>query len=156
IRRRRPFGLIAQIVLSFVLLLIAASVIETLQRLQATDPGFAVSGRIYASIYFPSATTPEAGRTLYARALERLRVLPGILSASQTDTLPLMPSGSECVSLSGGPHLHVSTSAIEPGYFHTMGIRMVAGRDFTSIDLPRESSTVVVTESLAKRLWPDA
>jgi hypothetical protein len=49
----------------------------------------------------------------------------------------------------------VSTGAIEPGYFHTMGIRMTAGRDFTSVDLPRESSTIVVTESLAKRLWPD-
>jgi len=57
--------------------------------------------------------------------------------------------------LSGGPQLHVSTSAIEPGYFHTMGIRMVAGRDFAPIDLPRESSTIVVTESLAKRLWPN-
>ncbi len=37
-----------------------------------------------------------------------------------------------------------------------MGIGMIAGRDFTSIDLPRESSTIVITESLAKRLWPNA
>lgn len=155
IRRRRPFGLVAQVVLSFVLLLIAGGVIETLRRLQVTDPGFAVSGRLYAYIYFPSASTPETGRQLYAQALERLRALPGVLSASQTDALPLMPSGSDCVSLSGGPQLHVSTSAIDPGYFHTMGIRMIAGRDFTSIDLPRESSTIVVTESLAKRLWPN-
>ena len=60
IRRRRPFGLVAQVVLSFVLLLIAGSVIETLRRLQVTDPGFAVSGRLYAYIYFPSAPTPES------------------------------------------------------------------------------------------------
>jgi predicted permease len=155
VRRRRPFGLVAQVVLSFVLLLIAGSVIETLLRLQVTDPGFAVSGRLYAYIYFPSASTPETGRQLYAQALDRLRALPGVLSASQTDALPLMPSGTDCLSLSGGPQLHVSTSAIEPGYFHTMGIRMVAGRDFAPIDLPRESSTIVVTESLAKRLWPN-
>jgi predicted permease len=155
IRRRRPFGLVAQVVLSFVLLLIAGSVIETLRRLEVIDPGFAVSGRLYAYIYFPSASTPETGRQLYAQALDRLRALPGVLSASQTDALPLMPSGTDCVSLSGGPQLHVSTSAIEPGYFHTMGIRMIAGRDFTSIDLPRESSTIVVTDSLAKRLWPN-
>ena len=155
VRRRRPFGLVAQVVLSFVLLLIAGSVIETLLRLQVTDPGFAVSGRLYAYIYFPSTSTPETGRQLYAQALDRLRALPGVLSASQTDALPLMPSGTDCVSLSGSPQLHVSTSAIEPGYFHTMGIRMVAGRDFAPIDLPRESSTIVVTESLAKRLWPN-
>jgi putative ABC transport system permease protein len=154
-RRRRPFGLVAQVVLSFVLLLIAGSVIETLRRLQVTDPGFAISGRLYAYIYFPSASTPETGRKLYAQALDRLRALPGVLSASQTSALPLMPSGTDCVSLSGGPQLHVSTNAIDLGYFHTMGIAMIAGRDFTSIDLPRESSTLVITDSLAKRLWPN-
>jgi len=155
IGRRRPFGLVAQVVLSFVLLLIAGSVIETLRRLQVTDPGFAISGRLYAYIYFPSASTPETGRELYARALDRLRALPGVLSASQTSALPLMPSGTDCVSLSGGPQLHVSTSAIDQGYFQTMGIGMIAGRDFTSIDRPRESSTIVITNSLAKRLWPN-
>jgi putative ABC transport system permease protein len=154
-RRRRPFGLLAQVVLSFVLLLIAGGVIEALGRLQVTDPGFAVSGRLYAYIYFPSAPTPEVGRELYARALERLRALPGVMSASQTSALPLMPSGTDCARSSGGSQLHVSTSAVDLGYFQTMGIGVIAGRDFTSIDLPRESSTVVITESLAKRLWPD-
>ncbi len=154
-RRRRPFGLVAQVVLSFVLLLIAGGVIETLRRLQVTDPGFAINKRLYAYIYAPSASTPETGLKLYAQALDRLRALPGVLSASQTSALPLMPSGSDCVALSGGPQLHVSTNAIDPGYFHTMGIGMIAGRDFTSIDLPRESFTIVITESLAKRLWPN-
>jgi macrolide transport system ATP-binding/permease protein len=156
IRRRRPFGLVAQVVLSFVLLLVAGSVIETLRRLHVTDPGFAISGRLYAYIYFPSASTPETGRKLYTQALDRLRALPGVLSASQTSALPLMPSGTDCASLSGGPKLQVSTNAIDLGYFHTMGIGLIAGRDFTSIDLPRESSTIVITESLAKRLWPNA
>jgi macrolide transport system ATP-binding/permease protein len=156
IRRRRPFGLVAQVVLSFVLLLIAGSVIETLGRLQVTDPGFAISGRLYAYIYFPSASTPETGVTLYALALDRLRALPGVLSASQTSALPLMPSGSDCASLSGGPQLQVSTNEVDLGYFRTMGIEMIAGRDFTALDLPRESSTIVVTESLAKQLWPNA
>jgi len=155
VRRRRPFGLVAQIVLSFVLLLIAASVIETLQRLQITDPGFAVRGRLYAYIYFPAAPTSEARLQLYAQALDRLRALPGVLSASQTAALPLMPSGSVCASLSGGPELRASIGEIDPGYFHTMGITMIAGRDFTSLDEPRESSTIIVTDSFAKRFWPN-
>ena len=153
IRHRRPFGLVAQVTLSFVLLLIAGSVIASLRRLQVTDPGFAVSGRLYAYIYFPSASTPGSRRELYAQALDRLRALPGVLNASQTSALPLMPSGTDCASVSGGPQLHVSTSAIDRGYFQTMGIGMIAGRDFTSIDLPRESSTIIITESLARRLW---
>jgi macrolide transport system ATP-binding/permease protein len=155
VRRRRPFGLVAQVALSFVLLLIAGNVIETLLRLQVTDPGFAVSGRLYAYIYFPAPSTPEAGRQLYSTTLDRLRALPGVLSASQTSALPLMPSGTDCVSLAGGPQLHASTSDVDLGYFHTVGIGMTAGRDFTSIDLPRDASTIVITESLAKRLWPD-
>jgi putative ABC transport system permease protein len=155
IGRRRPFGLVAQVMLSFVLLLIAGSVITSLRQLQVTDPGFTVSGRLYAYIYFPSAATPEIRRRLYAQVLDRLRALPGVMNASQTEALPLMPSGTDCASLSGGPQLHVSTSAIDQAYFQTMGIGMIAGRDFTSIDLPRESSTIIITESLAKRLWPN-
>src|SRR4029079_16345518 len=106
ITRRRPFGLVAQVVLSFVLLLVAGSVITSLRRLQVTDPGFTVTGRLYASIYFPSAATAEKRREVYARALDRLRALPGVLNASQTSALPLMPSGTDCVSVSGGPDLH--------------------------------------------------
>jgi len=151
---RRPTGLVAQVVLSFVLLLIAATVVDTLRRLQVTDPGFAVSGRLYAYIYFPSAPTPEAGRQLYAQTLERLRALPGVMSASQTSALPLMPSGTDCVTATASARLQVSTSAVEPGYFRTMGIAMMAGRDFTVLDQRRDASTIVVTDSLARRLWP--
>jgi len=153
VKRRRPFGLIAQVVLSFVLLLVAASVIETVRRLQITDPGFAINGRLYAYIYAPSAPSPDAGRQLYADALDRLRALPGVVSASQTSVLPLMPSGSDCVSLPGGSPLRASTNDVDLEYFHTMGIGLIAGRDFAPADLPRESSTIVITDSLAKRLW---
>jgi putative ABC transport system permease protein len=155
VTRRRPVGLVAQVVLSFVLLLIAATVVDTLRRLQVTDPGFAVSGRLYAYIFFPSAATPEAGRQLYAQTLERLRALPGVVSASQTSALPLMPSGTDCVTATAGARLQVSTSAVEPGYFRTMDIRMIAGRDFTTVDQRPDASTLVVTDSLAKRLWSD-
>lgn len=154
-KRRHPFGPVAQVMLSFVLLLTAGSVIEALQRLQVADPGFALTGRLYAYIYFPAAPTPERRLDLYTQALDRLRALPGVLSASQTSALPLMPSGADCASLSGGPQLRASTVEIDRGYFHTMGIGMMAGREFTSIDERRESSTIIITESLAKRLWPN-
>lgn len=156
VKRRRPVGLIAQVVLSFVLLLVAGSVIETVRRLQATDPGFAINGRLYAYIYAPSAPSPDAGRQLYADVIDRLRALPGILSASQTSVLPLMPSGSDCVAVAGGSQLRASTNDVDLGYFKTMGIGLIAGRDFSTVDLPREASTIVVTDSLAKRLWTNA
>jgi predicted permease len=156
VKHRRPFGLLAQVVLSFVLLLVAGSAIETLRRLQDTDPGFTVGGRLYAYVYSPTAPTHESRHQLYAQALERLRSLPGVLHASQASALPLMPSGTDCVSLPGGPQLRASTSAIDPGYFHTMGIGMIAGRDFTSIDMARDASTIIISQSLANRLWRGA
>jgi hypothetical protein len=66
-----------------------------------------------------------------------------------------MPSGSECVSLSGGPELRAANGEIDRGYFHTMGISMLAGHEFTSLDERRESSTIIITDSFAKRLWPN-
>ena len=72
VKRRRPLGLVAQVALSFVLLMIAGSVIDTFRRLQVTDPGFAETGRLYAYIFFPSPPTPEARRpAFYAQALAR-------------------------------------------------------------------------------------
>ena len=155
-RWRRPFGLVAQVMLSFALIVMAGTVIASLRQLQVTDPGFSVRGRLYAYIYFPSAPTPEIGRQLYAETLEHLRAMPGVVTASQTSTLPLMPSGTECASRAAGPRANVSTSAVGDGYFQTMGIRMIAGRDFASVDLTGTSSSIIITDSLAKRLFPIA
>lgn len=153
--RRRPFGLVAQVMLSLVLLLVAGSAVASLRQLQATDPGFTVAGRLYAYLFFPSAPTAEARHVLYTQALERLRALPGVVNVSQTSVLPLMPSGSECASVPGGPSVRASVNEIDEGYFQTMGIGMIAGRDFSSMDAPRESTTIIITKALAARFWPN-
>jgi len=90
---------------------------------------------------------------LYTQALDRLRALPGVRLAALTSSLPLIPAGSDCVSLSPDSPLHVTTSAVNPAYFETMGIQRVAGRSFVASDQTRD--TAVVTESLARRLWPE-
>jgi putative ABC transport system permease protein len=153
--RRRPLGLVAQVVMSLALLFVAGSVLEALLRLQATDPGFAVAGRLYAYTFIPTPPfTPDTGREFYSRAIERLRTLPGVRRAALTDWLPLMPAGSDCASLASGPRIPITTSAVDIGYFDTMRIDVVAGRDFAADDLSRGASTVLVTESLVRRLWP--
>lgn len=151
---RRPFGLVAQVVMSFLLLLIAGSVIEAFQRLQSTDPGFARDGRLYAYVYFPAVSAPEARLRLYDQTIERLKTLPGVVSVSQSSTLPLMPAATDCVSLFAGPQLRASTNDVDIDYFQTMGIGMVAGREFVPADETQGASTVIVTSSLAERLWP--
>lgn len=156
-RRRRPWGLVAQVVMSLALLFVAGSFLQAVRQLQATDPGFDVDGRIYAYTSLPSPNlTAESRRELYSQALEQLRALPGIQSAALAFSLPLMPTGSDCTSLPDGPQIPMTTSAVDTGYFHTMGIQLVAGRDFAAQGPAADGmSSVVVNESLARRLWPD-
>jgi putative ABC transport system permease protein len=152
--RRRPVGLVAQVVMSLVLLFIGASFVAELLRLHATYPGFAVAGRLYAYTFLPSPPfTPDARPEMYAHALDRLRALPGVRTATITSSLPLIPAGSECASLSADAPVRVTTSAVDPAYFETMGIERVAGRSFAPSD--QNADTAVVTETLARRLWPD-
>ena len=154
--RRRPFGLVAQVVMSFVLLLIAGSFLEALLRMQATDPGFEVDDRLYAFAFVPSPPfTPATGHEFYVQALERLKDVPGVRRVALSSSLPLMPSGSDCVSLSGGPRITVTSGAVDSGYFETMGIGLVVGRTFATGHVLSDASSVVVNESLAARLWPD-
>ena len=155
--RRRPVGLVVQVVMSLVLLFVAGSFVQALLRLQATDPGFDVAGRLYAYTWIPSPPfTPESRREFYSQSLERLRALPGVRTVALTSSLPLMPTGSDCAGIPGSQPLPMTSSAVDIGYFDTMGVNLISGRTFTIDDLPRDpAAMVVVNESLARKLWPD-
>jgi predicted permease len=155
--RRRPVALVAQVVMSLVVLFVAGSFVQGLLRLQVTDPGFEAAGRLYAYTWIPSPPiTPAARRELYARALERLRALPGVTNAALTASLPLMPIAAECASSSAGPQLPITASIADIGFFETMGIELVMGRDFAAHDEFSDTAIpVVVNEALARRISPD-
>jgi predicted permease len=154
--RRRPMGLVAQVAMSLVLLFISGSFLAALLRLYATDPGFDTAGRLYAYTFLPSPPfPPDARYDVYRKALDRLRTLPGVRMAALMSSLPLIPAGSDCASLSLGSRIRVTSSAVDTTYFDTMGIERVAGRVFAASDLTDAAASVVVTESLARRLWPD-
>ena len=152
--QRRPIGLVAQVALSLVLLFIGASFVTELRRLHAAYPGFGVAGRVYAYTFLPSPPfAPDARWELYTHALDRLRALPGVRLATLASSLPLMPAGSDCAARSPGAPVRVTSSAVDSAYFETMGIERVAGRSFAASD--QTADTAVVTESLARRLWPE-
>jgi predicted lysophospholipase L1 biosynthesis ABC-type transport system permease subunit len=66
--------------------------------------------------------------------------------------LPLTPSGSSCVARPDGSSIPITTAAVSAGFFETMGIDIVAGRSFESDSVSVD--TVIVNETLARRLWP--
>ena len=152
--RRRPLGLVAQVVMSFVLVFVAGSFLQALIRTQTTDPGFAVTGRLYAHVFAPSPTlTPDARQEIYALAINRLRALPGVQRAAMLSTLPLMPAGSDCAARPDGSPIPITSSEVSPGYFETMGIARLGGRDLA--DGATADSGVVISRSLEQRLWPE-
>ena len=154
--RRRPLGLIAQVVMSFVLLLVAGTFVQALVRMQTADPGFAVAGRLYAFAFVSTpGVSPATSRQIYSRALEELRALPGVQTATQSYSLPFMPTASNCAARANGPRLSITTGAVDPGYFRTMDIGVLAGREFTSSDTPSDAPVVIVNEHLASGLWPN-
>ena len=154
--RRRPLGVVAQVLMSFVLLIVCGTFIQALLRLQAADPGFAVDGRLYAFTYLSTpGITPADGRLMYANALERLRALPGVRSATLSDSLPLLSNGTECVSLGTSAPRSVNVYAVQSGYFETMNIRMIDGDDFAPADRAANASSVIVNDRLARTLWPN-
>jgi len=151
----RRVSMVAQVSLSLVLLLTAGLFLRALWTFQAANPGFAVKQRIYiATLASAPEFTPETGRQFYARTLERLRALPGVRSAAITNLLPLTPINPDCVSDSKHELVAVTTSAVSPGYFRTMQISLVAGRDFGIAERPDSPRVAIVSEALVRRLWP--
>ena len=154
--RRRPVGLVAQVVMSFVLMLVAGTFVQALVRMQTADPGFAVTGRLYAYAYIPIPDmSPAIRRQAYSRAIDELRTLPGVRTAALSDSLPLMPTASTCAARADGPRIPITSWSVAPGYFGTMDIGLVAGRDFALSDNPSDAPVVIVNERLAGGLWPN-
>jgi macrolide transport system ATP-binding/permease protein len=147
----RRVGLIAQVSLSLVLLLTAGLFLRVLGEFHAADPGFAVENRLYVSTYVSAPEfTPESARAFWAEAVDRLRALPGVKSVAITNYLPLTPLPQTCAASNGDP-ISSTSSIISSGFFDTMRVPILAGRDFRSTE---PQPVAIVNEAMAKRLWP--
>jgi putative ABC transport system permease protein len=161
--RHRTHGLlvIAEVALAVVLLTGAALMIQSLRHLLAVDPGFK-SQRIAAfdvGLNGANYDNPTRWRQFYRAACERLRNVPGVRAAAAISNLPL----GEVESLS---YLFVEGTAqspeqaplvedrkITPGYFTTMGVSWVRGRDFTDNDGPGQPNVCIINKTLARKFY---
>jgi putative ABC transport system permease protein len=151
---RRPFGVVAQVGMSFVLLMVAGACVRHVLRIEAADPGFAVSGRLYAQVFIPTPPfTLESGRQFYSEALVRLRALPGVERAAMSYELPLAHARRDCAGLPSGSARRVTASTVGPDYFTAIGIPLIGGRDFAVTESDSAALPVVVNENLARALW---
>jgi putative ABC transport system permease protein len=149
--------------LAVLLVVVAALFGESLMKLQRVDVGFDARHLLTFNVALSGPGSEEAPRQIafYDRLLDRLRQIPGVQSAAAAVTLPiggddfggrlyvegraLPPAGSE-------PRLGYQVVAAE--WFHTLGIPLLAGRDFNSGDNDTSQPVLIVNKTLADTLWP--
>src|SRR5438445_2205883 len=161
--RLRGLLVIAEVAVSLVLLIGAGLLINSFIHLRNLDPGFRTDHLLTAKIDLSEVKYPDQEhRTPFLdEVLRRVGALPGVQLAAIAGNLPLTYNGdSMYIAIEGIPdpptdqRMDVIYRAIGPGYFSTMGIPLVRGRDFTDQDTTETSYTVVVSEKLAQHFWP--
>jgi putative ABC transport system permease protein len=154
-------GLVAaQVALSFLLLFGAGLFVRSLQNLQTTDTGVAMDNLVTFEVS-PALSGYDAPRTVdfYQRLLERLRSAPGVRSASLASVGIL--AGNEwdsTMSVEGhqaqdGEDMQAFMNGLSPGYFETMQIPFLEGRDFNRLDIKREAGVAIVNRRFAEHFF---
>jgi predicted permease len=161
----RPL-VVAQVALSLLLLTGAGLLVKTLHNLRTMDLGFAVENVVQAHIN-PQGYKPEQLADLNRRMLERLNSAPGIRSASIAGSgFRTGSSTTCCIAVEGYAHRpdedrQVQTLGVTPGYFRTMGLPLLRGRDFTPQEIeagPGSGSrrVAIINEAMARRYFGEA
>jgi predicted permease len=145
-----------QVALSLPLLIGAGLFLHSLRNLRGVNTGFTKENVFLATLNPAMNGYPQARiKSLYEELLARVRTLPGVRAASLT-TSSVISGGwdQEGVKVEGyqpGPDENMSPNAavVSPGYFATMGIAFVEGRDFTEQDTAARPKVVIINETMA-------
>jgi putative ABC transport system permease protein len=164
--RARSALVVAEMAIALMLLVSAVLLLRSFRELTSVDPGFQPEGVLAARVWLPKPNDPSTGpyftlerqMDFYRRALEDVRALPGVESAAWVSWLPL--GGERRMApfkIEGRPD---ETLDIEPfiasdGYVESLGIPVLSGRAFTPADDEDAPGVVMVSESLARRYFPN-
>ena len=163
--RARRWGaalVVAEVSLALVLAIGAGLLVRSYWTLQRVHPGFTADGVLTAPLVLPGARydTGEKVDAFWRELVERTRALPGVEHAAVVRQLPLsLPSWSSDFTARGWPAERFGTEVVHrevsPGYFATMDVPLIAGRDFTAADQSGAPRVVIINDALAKRYFPD-
>ena len=151
---------ISEIALALILLTGAGLMLKSFLRLRAVNPGFSPSNVMTMTVDLPESTyrTAPQMRAFHERTLGELSRLPGVSASGAVNLLPLgerLTMGTFQVEGSQRPPgFMVDKPCISPGYFRAMGILLLRGREFTEADNETAPGVVVVSQSVARTLWP--
>jgi predicted permease len=168
-RRQRIFA-VTQIAASFVLLAGASALITTLIALQRAQTGLDTQHVLAIDVPAMSyGKTPQQVVDFYKEAIRRIDALPGVSKTAFGDVVPWRDGGRfPGLQFSADGHVHAAGvedpraqwRVISPGFFASLGVPIIAGRDFNALDdqndgRNHEEPVVIVSETLAQRMFPN-
>ncbi len=162
--RLRNLLVISEFALSLVLLIGAGLLVKSLLRLQDVNPGFQPSGLMTMRIALPSTKYEKFNQShaFFEQLFDRLEARPGVESIGAINLLPFGGGGGDrsfSIEDQPTPTSHARPDEqvrfITPGYFHTMQIPLLSGRDFTRRDLPDTPPVAIVNSAFARKFWAD-
>jgi len=164
-RRQRIF-VVTQIAASFVLLAGASMLLKTLIALQAAETGFDTRHVLAINVpEMPYGKTPEQITAFYQEAVRRISELPGVEGVAVGSSVPWRDAGKFGPGFEFSADGHVKTAgqedplgrfrSVSPGFFTALGVPIIAGRDFNAGDRKGSELVVIVSHSLAERMFPN-
>jgi putative ABC transport system permease protein len=145
---------VSQVALSLVLLTGALLFVRTFRNLLTLDAGFEQDHILIAAFDFSPLKLPAARQMSYKRELlARIQSIPGVSAAAETLVVPISRSGwDNNIDIPRGPQRQDTMfNRVSPGYFHTMEIPLLAGRDFSDNDTPESARVAIVNEAFVRK-----
>lgn len=164
-RHKLRSGLVVcEIAVAMLLLVSAGLLVTSLKKVEQVETGFDPQGLMSARVSLPQAaySSNEKQAAFYGAALDQLKSIPGVTNAAFTDSLPFVDQGGsssfeikEKPTAPGDPGPHAVIRLLSPGYFETMRIPLIRGREFTPQDRIGTEKVAVIDETLARQYFPN-
>lgn len=162
--RARSVLVVVQVALALVLLVSSGLMIRTVRALRQVQPGFTQPEQIltlHVSIPDAQAPKPEQVVRIYNDMIERILAIPGVTSAGLSNSIT-MDGYNDNDPIFAEDHVYSERTIpplrrfkfVSPGLFKTMGNPLLAGRDLTWTDVYEKRPVILISENLARELWP--
>jgi putative ABC transport system permease protein len=156
--RLRGILVVSEIAMALVLLTGAGLMMQSFLRLRAVDTGFDPDNVLRMSVELPTAkySSAEQVQLFHQGMLERLAALPGVTAAGLVNWLPLgdmyLQGDFTVEGAAEPPRFNVGKTAVSGGYFQSMGIRLLHGREFDGTDTATSQPVAIISRTVANAL----
>jgi putative ABC transport system permease protein len=160
----RSILVVSELAISLVLLTGCGLLIRSFHKLRSVNPGFNSSNLVTADVVLiePKDAIPGARKRFYDQVYHQIGSLGGVASVALTNFLPLGGGDFSCDGFvpEGRPfnreeQVGAQYRRVSPGYFRTMQIPLIQGREFNDYDGSNSQKVCIVSQTMARHLWPD-